>query len=390
MIVDYLYVHSKRINILFDPTRKKYYAKVTISYDPATRKQQQKKFTGNSIQEVKDCILRQIDTALHFSSSLPSDLTIKEDLLSWLTLRYQNAKDGTFITYEYRISAVIVPYIGNHLVASFSFTDAQKWVDCLCHKYSPATIHSAVSILRRCMQEHVSRHELQYNPCTALRLPTISHNSGVPLSLEEAKAYLQKLEQSKYREFLAVCFLTGMRLGEGLALVWDNIDFEKQYINIVATFKQKESSTRGKKGRQLSTKGNEPRRIYPASAVFDYLSDVAIKQLSQQYTEYEWNNPEHYIFTQHNGTSLYPQAVQLENKRILSEIGVDDRRFHDLRHTLATLLWDETHDIYAIMKQLGHKNVETTSVYIHSTDFSRKQFKEANNAIADSILSAFQ
>ncbi|MBR1779439.1 MAG: tyrosine-type recombinase/integrase, partial [Clostridia bacterium] len=86
--------------------------------------------------------------------------------------------------------------------------------------------------------------------------------------------------------------------------------------------------------------------------------------------EYKKNN---YVFTQKDGRPYQPNYVSIEFKKVLAKNNFPKMRFHDLRHSCASILYDKNWQLKDIQTWLGHSNIETTgNIYTHISK-SRKE-----------------
>ena len=192
-----------------------------------------------------------------------------------------------------------------------------------------------------------------------------------PFTLEEQKKFLKAIEGHKYEVLFLVALYTGLREGEILALTWNDIDFIKNTITVSKTVSivvdiTKESRSKGyiSIGTPKTVKGN---RVVP-------LPDFLVKRL-KQYKLFkkeeslkigiqfkESNN----LFTTRNGTMLSAVNLQRMFKEILLKAGIENRKFHDLRHTYATRLFELGESAKTVQELLGHSSISMTlDIYTH-------------------------
>ena len=192
-----------------------------------------------------------------------------------------------------------------------------------------------------------------------------------PFTLEEQKKFLKAIEGHRHEVLFLVALYTGLREGEILALTWNDIDFIKNTITISKTVSivvdiTKESRSKGyiSIGTPKTVKGN---RVVP-------LPDFLVKRL-KQYKLFkkeeslkigiqfkESNN----LFTTRNGTMLSAVNLQRMFKEILLKAGIENRKFHDLRHTYATRLFELGESAKTVQELLGHSSISMTlDIYTH-------------------------
>ena len=192
-----------------------------------------------------------------------------------------------------------------------------------------------------------------------------------PFTLEEQKEFLKAIEGHRHEVLFLVALYTGLREGEILALTWNDIDFIKNTITVSKTVSivvdiTKESRSKGyiSIGTPKTVKGN---RVVP-------LPDFLVKRL-KQYKLFkkeeslkigiqfkESNN----LFTTRNGTMLSAVNLQRMFKEILLKASIENRKFHDLRHTYATRLFELGESAKTVQELLGHSSISMTlDIYTH-------------------------
>lgn len=178
---------------------------------------------------------------------------------------------------------------------------------------------------------------------------------------------------------------TGIRQGEIIGLSWDCVDFERGVINVV---KQLRKDHRGGSTYEFSSlKNGKTRVITPAPVVFDVLRKV--KRQQEEWAKCagdSFNNRHNLVFTNEIGSHLTSVTVYNHLKAILKRIGLENTRFHDLRHTYATISLQNGDDIKTVSDNLGHATVAfTLDVYGHVTDQMRKASAERMQTFIDNL-----
>ena len=178
---------------------------------------------------------------------------------------------------------------------------------------------------------------------------------------------------------------TGMREGEILGLTWDCIDYTKGIIHIDKQLKRK----KGKNNRYFfdTLKNGEKRVVVPAPVVFEVLRKVK-KEQAENRLRYgtSYDNADNLVFTNELGSHIGVEALWQAFKRRAKAIGLPDLRFHDLRHTYATISLKNGDDIKTVSESLGHATVAfTLDVYGHVTDKMRKDSADRMQAFIDSM-----
>ena len=170
----------------------------------------------------------------------------------------------------------------------------------------------------------------------------------------------------------------GLRRGEVLGLRWRDIDFEKNILRV--------NNTRTKAGgnvieKEPKTEKSKRVLVMPAQVVEVLLNEktrqVEIRKKHQNYYDND------YIFTKHDGTPFKPNYLSACFRKHIEKLGIEEIRFHDLRHSFASIANQAGIPITEISSAMGHSSPSVTySVYTH--EFTKEK-KEAVNAVAMQI-----
>ncbi len=178
-----------------------------------------------------------------------------------------------------------------------------------------------------------------------------------PLTSEELKVLLGAVSEHFPEHFTLFLLLarTGMRIGEALALQWDDVDFDKRFIEVKRSYVR---------GRISTPKNSKTRRV-----------DMSLQLAEALKAQKQWfmlklvgsQNDAQYVFTNKEGglIDISNWRNRVFNKA-LTKAEVKKIRIHDLRHTYATLRISKGDNIAYVSKQLGHHSVKFTwDVYYH-------------------------
>ena len=369
------------------PVSNKYHASVTIGRNEnGTSKQ--KHCTGNSIDKVKYKVysLFNINYEASFTNNL--DLTLLQCLNDWLYVYHQHDKISSRAAMDYRINQVIGPHIQGIKLQAFTQQDAQKLIYILTEDYSGSVVCACASILRRCLDVHVTRRDIPYNPAIHLWLPKNGREKDiVPFTRKEIRKFAELCNQDELGPLFMVCFHCSMRIGEAIALSWSDIDWENKTITI------RHTNSRGfygqPEGIQDSTKGNQPRTIACGDQVFTYLHKAQPYQVLQKSRAGSSWIDSNLCFTDSNGKSHHYGKILHRFHKICEQLGRPEATPHYLRHTMASYLYDQEETIHNISEILGHNNEITTQVYISPTEITMERHREMNESISKSIVGDF-
>jgi integrase len=223
--------------------------------------------------------------------------------------------------------------------------------------YSGTTIAAILTPLSRLFAHAVRRGLIEVNPVSKLdrsERPRVSRQERPVLNPAEIGRLLQAAAPH-YRTLLATAILSGLRQGELLGLHWRDVDFDNELIRVRTALSRKRRDVPPKTAR----------------AVRDVILMPALAEaLRQHRMETRFDQPDDYVFTTRAGTPHHaPHIGQRALKPALEKAGLQPVRWHDLRHTFASLLIAGGANITFVSRQLGHTSSQITlGVYAHLLD----------------------
>lgn len=231
-------------------------------------------------------------------------------------------------------------------------------------------------VLHRAFETGVKRREIPYNYCDLIEPPKKDKNENNCIVGEEISKYISYVLSIdiKFALPILLSLCMGLRRGEVLGLSWSDINFDKNIISI------KRTATPGNGGYIFSdckTKKSKRALVIP-----DIVCSLLHKWNDVQ-SSFSINNPEEFVFMQENNKILCASTLNRHFKNSLKECGIDDIRFHDLRHSFATFLISNSVPPNAVSQILGHSKISTTlDIYTHE-DFTLQEvaFNCINNAV---------
>lgn len=222
-------------------------------------------------------------------------------------------------------------------------------------KISSETVKKVIALLHQVMAYAVRHRLIDHNPVRDAERPRSQGKEGhkkqtMILNPEQIRAFLDKVEDQKYRTLFLTAIMTGARQGEILGLKWSDVDFQKKQVHINRTFNH---------GRFFAPKTEgSARRIDLSPMVLRELAAWKLKSGGRE---------EDMVFPNEQGQPLnYSNMVQRYFLKALKDAELPRVRFHDLRHSYASLLLSQGENIKYIQNQLGHSSpMVTLNIYSH-------------------------
>ncbi len=307
----------------------------------------------------------------------------KETLGIWLgtwieTYAQFSVKPYTMDAYERVCRNYLVPVLGAIRLSALTAPQIQRFYNSLLmdKKLSPKTIRNIHGVLHRALDQAMKLGMIRNNPTELCDLPKARRKEIKPMDAEKIEAFLKAIKGNKYELLYQITLFTGMRQGEVLGLTWDCVDFTHStlYVN-----KQLQKTKKvGGDYALVSTKNSRARVISTASSVMTLLKrQRSLQAQAQLLAGSEWDNKWGLVFTNELGGHLTHFTVYKHFKEAVTSIGLEEERFHDLRHSYAVAAIESGDDIKTVQSNLGHASASfTLDVYGHVSQKMRQQSAE--------------
>ena len=374
-------------------------ARYSVGRDPGTGKQIQKSVYGVTQDEVRKKLKEITKTIDDGTYTEPSKLPLGQWLDIWLAEYTSNVKETTRKSYTHNITKHIKPALGAVPLQKLNAHTIQGFYNGLSEngrilqkgqtKEAPAglsakTIRNIHVVLHKALKQAVLLSYIKSNPAAACTLPRVEKKDMKILHDEQLPAFIRAVENHRYKVLFLTALFTGARRGEILGMSWDCIDFKNKTILISKQLQREQK--KGGKLKLVSIKNDKQRRISPPDTVFQLLKEHRVKQMKSKLSIGSLWADSGLVFTNDIGGPLDADAVYKAYKKFLSENDLPDIRFHDLRHTAATLMLQNGDDIKTVQESLGHGSAGfTLDVYGHVTDKMKRDSADRMEAYIQSI-----
>lgn len=304
---------------------------------------------------------RQIDDGYDSSRS---KVFLEEYLQNWLASSKAMLAARTWEHYEQLARTHILPDLGKCRLSELRTEHIQKTYDRLILKGVGAPTVSKIHVfLRRVLDHAVKTEVIRRNPANAAMPPRKQHKEMQILDEEQVDLLLICAMDSRLETLLRLAIYTGMREMEILGLKWSDLNVSRRTIKI------ERQLARSKSGKDVFA----PLKTRSSRRTIE-LGEPLIASLNRQRERLQaekeaagdkWQDFD-LIFPTNLGTPMHPRNLLRDFKRLLAKAGLPERRFHDLRHTTASLLLANNIPVVTVSKILGHANTSTTlNTYSH-------------------------
>ncbi len=312
----------------------------------------------------------------------PRGLKVAEYLASWLedTARYQ-VSEGTYQRYERTCRNHLVPFFGKLRLRDLSPAHVRAFKARKIEEgLNPNTVGLIQGVLSAALNQAVDDGLLPANP--AARVKKAAKRGETPmraLSHEEASRLISAAEGTRDEALVTLALRTGMRQGELAALRWEDLDLSNPKRGTVLVRHSADTRTRT---RVSTTKTGEERRIGIGARTIAVLKAHKKRQLEERLAASSWADPG-LVFPNTKGKIRRRDSVMHSLRRFLAEADLPaEVRFHDLRHTAATLAIKQGVPIPTVSKMLGHSDpAMTLRRYAHVLDEMREDAAQAMDGL---------
>ena len=374
-----------------------YYQMVLSFKDPTGKRKTKSISTGLTVkgnkrkaEKMLDELRKTYEDEISKEDKSASDILFTEFMKEWLGMIKNSVEMSTYGSYSYIVEKRIIPYFEDKQIPlkELTPTDIQRYyTHCLLveHVSANTVIHRHANI-HKALKYAFKVGLIPYNPADRVERPRKNSFSSEIYGDKELEALFAAAKGTRLELAVILGAFYGLRRSEIVGLKWDAIDFEKKRFSIQYTVTEtniggkqtivEKERTKTKSSRrtlpivepfeklllELRTSQEENRRVCGRSYCTDYLEFVYVDELGQR---------------------IKPGYITMTFQKLLQKNGLKRIRFHDLRHSCASLLYAHGVSLKDIQEWLGHSTISTTAnIYTH-LDYSSKETS------ANAILNVF-
>ena len=305
------------------------------------------------------------------AGDLSSDMLFADYLLEWLEIAKGRLAVATYSSYAAMIKKPVGPYFRqrNLTLRELEARHLQMFYSEMLRKVKPNTVIHYHAIIHSALKYAVKTDMLVQNVADKVDRPKKNSFQPVFLSAEEMQKVFEALRGTKLELPVLVAAFYGFRRGEVLGLKWDAIDFERGTISVIRTVTTITLDGKQAEIEQQSAKTKSSLRTLPLIGSFrEYFLQVKEaqelnKQVCGNCYNYEYDG---FVFVDELGERMRANYLTSAFPKFLENHGLRRMRFHDLRHSCASLLLANDVPLKHIQEWLGHSDFTTTAnIYAH-------------------------
>ena len=302
---------------------------------------------------------------------LSSDMLFTDYLLEWLEIVKGRLAVATYSSYAAMIKKPVGPYFRqrNLTLRELEARHLQMFYSEMLRKVKPNTVIHYHAIIHSALKYAVKTDMLVQNVADKVDRPKKNSFQPVFLSAEEMQKMFEALRGTKLELPVLVAAFYGFRRGEVLGLKWDAIDFERGTISVIRTVTTITVEGKQMEIEQQSAKTKSSLRTLPLIGSFrEYFLQVKeAQELNKQICGNCYNHEyDGFVFVDELGERMRANYLTSAFPKFLEGHGLRRMRFHDLRHSCASLLLANGVPLKHIQEWLGHSDFTTTAnIYAH-------------------------
>ena len=302
---------------------------------------------------------------------LSSDMLFADYLLEWLEIAKGRLAVATYSSYAAMIKRPVGPYFRqrNLTLRELEARHLQMFYSEMLRKVKPNTVIHYHAIIHSALKYAVKTDMLVQNVADKVDRPKKNSFQPVFLSAEEMQKMFEALRGTKLELPVLVAAFYGFRRGEVLGLKWDAIDFERGTISVIRTVTTITVEGKQMEIEQQSAKTKSSLRTLPLIGSFrEYFLQVKeAQELNKQVCGNCYNHEyDGFVFVDELGERMRANYLTSAFPKFLEDHGLRRMRFHDLRHSCASLLLANGVPLKHIQEWLGHSDFTTTAnIYAH-------------------------
>ena len=375
--------------------RGKYYAVLNLT-DRDGHRRQKWVYTGYEVknnQRKAEAALRDI---IHEYEKInlvyEPDILLSDFLDQWLVEVKPFIDEVTWDGYKIIVDSHVRPYFEEHKV---KLVDAD--LDCIQRYFdykathgrkdgrgglAPKTLRLHKNVLQLAFKEAMRHRLISTNPCELVRLPKLERREYEWYNSDEIITMLDALKGEPLYPLIKTTVMYGLRRSEVLGLQWQSVDFNVNSILIRHTV-----SVGTKVVEKDKTKNNSSYRAFP---LFPEIRELLLRLKDEENKNREFFGNAYiendYIFKKPNGDTYDPSYITHRFGELLKKYDLPHIRFHDLRHSCASLLLSKGCTLKDVQDWMGHADIKMTcNIYGH-LDLTRK--KATSEAIHEALSKA--
>lgn len=306
--------------------------------------------------------------------------TVAQFMQRWLKASKASLRPRTWERYEQYVRLHVEPTLGKHQLANVTPLHLQRLYSRKIEEgLSSTTVHHLHAMLHRALKQAVRWNVVPRNVADFVDAPRVEHHEITTLSAHQASKLLETAQGNRLEALYVTALTTGMRQGELLGLRWRDVDLERASVQIRGTM---QATKEGLQFAETKTRGSRRHVLLPSRTVDALRRHRAAQAQERLRLGPAWEDND-LVFANEVGKPIAAgNLLKRSFEPLLKRAGLPRMRFHDFRHSAATLLLEQGIQAKIVQEMLGHTRISTTlDLYSHVTPTMQRQAADAFDAI---------
>jgi integrase len=312
--------------------------------------------------------------------------TVGKFMLEWLEVHVKpNKAPLTYRGYEQTTRMYIIPMLGKIPLARLNGEDVQRCLNqASTDGLSPTSVKAINATLKTALTRAIRWKLLDHNAAKAATPPKQRKYHAKHLPAADADRLLKVVEGHRYEALIVVALMMGLRREEVAALHWSNIDFEQKILHV--RYALQRHAGKGMVLAELKTEHSRRDLPIPSLCIEALLRRRTIQEEERIKAGAKWKQDSEFVFTSRDGHRIMiEEPIQILDEA-LQLAGLPHVRFHDLRHSTASLLIAKGVPLEFVSKIMGHSNLQITGdLYAHLLPTQVRDVMQTMNDIFEKL-----
>ncbi len=316
------------------------------------------------------------------------DMSFTDYLKYWLDIKKDSITITTYSSYKTMIYKIIGPYFERKglKISEIKPSDIQSFYNTQAKRVTAATVSRYHNVIHSAYKYLMRLDLIQSNPADRVILPKRQKYVGDFYNEEDLNRLFEITKNHPLGLLIQVTACYGLRRSEVIGLKWDAVDFEADTLTIrhIVTSVKLDGKTTITREDRAKTKSSLRTLPLLGDIKRQLLELQEHQEENKQLCKASYNHEyDEYIFVDDTGNLFRPDYVTNAFRTILEQNDLKMIRFHDLRHSCASLLLSHDVPMKLIQEWLGHSDIGTTANIYSHTDYKAKLFSA--NVMEDSL-----
>jgi integrase len=340
-----------------------WYYLVDLGKDPITGKRKRRRKRGFKTKKDAEQALSKVIYEVNNGTFVePSKTLFKDYFKEWLEGKRHNYSRQTVKNYESYLLNHISPVIGHIPLSNLTSLMIQNFIGVLRHKgLADGTVRRIFNVVNTSLNNAEKMQIIPKNPATLVDKPQVKQTEMKVWEISEVRRFLEVAKDSRYYMAFHLAITTGMRQGEILGLRWKDIDLHRGIVYVRQTLdhdgKDFKAGAKTKSG--VRSINLDPHTVEALKSHRIMIAEERLK-LGKDYKDNDL------VVCTYKGTVISPRNLTRTWHSLIKKADLPKIRFHDLRHTHASLMLQQGEHVKVVSERLGHNKIQITlDTYSH-------------------------